>query len=205
FNWNVEKCFHCGDKYTNILFFNIFYCNQKYCKKCLSSYITEITGNKIYLDVYIFTKNLECSEHEISRAKIPQNIQECCRNCLEILCFKQLFASSIRYSGPYYDLYKNIIESEKYCKLCGKSLYQGTYNNNMRDFKLCSDCYLISTGYIESTLTKKLIPIIYLPWWYNNSNCNACRLKLKFTSDCQKHCGNCHIFYTGCRYCLTTN
>ena len=120
FNKHDDNCFHCGDKYTNILFFNIFYCNQKYCKKCLSSYITEITGNKIYLDVYIFTKDLECSEHEISRAKVPQNIQECCRNCLEILCFKQLPASRYYYDtpGPYYNLYKNIIESEKCCKLC---------------------------------------------------------------------------------------
>src|SRR5205823_8043514 len=72
-------------------------------------------------------------------------------------------------------------------------------------FKLCSDCYLISTGYVESTLTKKPIPIIYLPWWNATSRCNACRLKLKFTSDCQKYCENCLIFYTGCRYCLTTN
>ena len=70
---------------------------------------------------------------------------------------------------------------------------------------LCSDCYLISIGCIESTLTKKPIPIIYLPWWETTSSCGACRLKLKFTSDCQKYCENCHIFYTGCRYCLTTN
>ncbi|RIA90652.1 hypothetical protein C1645_769448, partial [Glomus cerebriforme] len=34
---------------------------------------------------------------------------------------------------------------------------------------------------------------------------NICYVKLKFTSDCQKHCANCYIFYTGCRYCLTTN
>src|SRR5581483_10502761 len=47
--------------------------------------------------------------------------------------------------------------------------------------------------------------IIYLPWWHNVSNCIACVLKLKFTSDCQKYCENCLIFYTGCRYCLTTN
>src|SRR5579862_4989816 len=26
-----------------------------------------------------------------------------------------------------------------------------------------------------------------------------------FTSDCQKYCANCYIFYTGCRYCLTSN
>ena len=52
---------------------------------------------------------------------------------------------------------------------------------------------------------KKSIPIIYLPWWHNNSQCNACKSKLTFTSDCQKYCANCFIFYIGCRYCLTTN
>src|SRR5437016_14613644 len=88
FNWSDENCNNCGDVYTEALFCR--YYSQKYCKKCLSSYITEITDNKIYLDVYILTKNLECREHEISRTKEPQNIQECCRNCLEILCFKQL-------------------------------------------------------------------------------------------------------------------
>ena len=54
-------------------------------------------------------------------------------------------------------------------------------------------------------MTKKPIPIIYLPWWDNTSNCKACHSKLTFTSDCQKHCTNCFIFYVGCRYCLTTN
>ncbi|GBC17479.2 kinase-like domain-containing protein [Rhizophagus irregularis DAOM 181602=DAOM 197198] len=32
-----------------------------------------------------------------------------------------------------------------------------------------------------------------------------CSLELTFTSDCQKYCTSCLIFYTGCRYCLTTN
>ncbi|POG64416.1 kinase-like domain-containing protein, partial [Rhizophagus irregularis DAOM 181602=DAOM 197198] len=32
-----------------------------------------------------------------------------------------------------------------------------------------------------------------------------CYSELKFTSDCQKYCGNCYLFYVGCRYCLTTN
>src|SRR6185437_11354203 len=89
FNRDDKNCIHCGDEYTKTPF-NPYYI-QKYCKKCLSSYITKITDNKIYLDVYIFTKDLECSEHEISETKVPQNIQECCRNCLEILYFKQIF------------------------------------------------------------------------------------------------------------------
>ena len=58
---------------------------------------------------------------------------------------------------------------------------------------------------IESTLVKKQISILYLPWWYDNTSCNACYSKLTFTSECQKNCANCLIFYTGCRYCLTTN
>ncbi|GET50792.1 uncharacterized protein OCT59_028885 [Rhizophagus irregularis] len=35
--------------------------------------------------------------------------------------------------------------------------------------------------------------------------CNICNSELTFTSDCQKYCENCFIFYVGCRYCLTTN
>src|SRR6266496_4227086 len=114
FNVIDINCIHCGNRYTNTLF-----AYQQYCKKCLSSYITKITDNKIYLDVYIFTKNLECSVHEISRTKEPQTIQECCRNCLEILRFKQLPVVGRYYGSTYYNLYKNMIESEKYCKLCG--------------------------------------------------------------------------------------
>src|SRR6266496_4303422 len=78
FNRDDKNCVHCGDEYTETLLGK-----QKYCKKCLSSYITEITDNKIYLVYY--TENLKCSEHEISKTKEPQNIQECCRNCLEII------------------------------------------------------------------------------------------------------------------------
>ena len=75
----------------------------------------------------------------------------------------------------------------------------------MTNYKLCSNCYLISSGWIKSTLTKKLIPVVYLPWWHNVSNCDTCNSKLIYTSNCQKYCRNCLIFYTGCRYCLTTN
>jgi hypothetical protein len=198
FNIDDTNCIHCGDTYTmtsaSYSHFNIRN-EQKYCRKCLSCYLTNITDKNIYLDVYIFTRNLECSEHEISRTKEPQNIQECCSNCLEILLFKQISIYYIRYN------FINVIESEKHCKLCGKLLH----DNNHNDFILCSDCYLISYGYIESTLIKKPIPIIYLPWWDNKPYCMSCQLKLKFTSDSQKYCEYCLIFYIGCRYCLTTN
>jgi hypothetical protein len=197
FNRNDCKCIHCGEEYYKALFCNL----QKYCKKCLLHYIDDITDNNIYLDLYLFTMNLKCSEHEISKKKEPQIIQECCRNCAEILCFKQIpmYYFYCKVSSPYYKCYNNVIESEKYCKLCGKSLYQETNTLEMKQFKLCSDCYLISAEYIESTLT------IYLPWWHNISCCDACKISLTSTSDCQKFCENCLIFYTGCRYCLTTN
>src|SRR6266542_3959562 len=99
FNWNDEHCINCGEEYTKALLCT----HQKYCKKCLSHYLTNINDNSIYLDVYIYTKNLECSEHEISRTKDAQNIQGCCRNCLEILFFKQI---------PEYSIYIGKVEAE---------------------------------------------------------------------------------------------
>ncbi|RGB25143.1 kinase-like domain-containing protein [Rhizophagus diaphanus] len=82
--------------------------------------------------------------------------------------------------------YDKVISSEKDCKLCGKSLYQGTDEVIKKQFKLCSDCYLISSECIESTLVKKKLSIIYLPWWHDNYKYNICRSKLTFTSDCQR-------------------
>ncbi|PKY19105.1 kinase-like protein [Rhizophagus irregularis] len=197
FDWRDDNCIHCGEKYTK----TISKKKQKYCKNCLSRYLTNITDNDIYLDVYFFTEDLKCNEHEISRTKVHRNIQECCRNCLKILFFKQII-----YFNSYYSLDFNtkMIESEKYCKLCGKLLYQGTDCHIMEKYKWCSDCYLISSGCIESTLTKKPISIIYLPWWENSPRC-FCYDDLIFTSNCQKYCENCFIFFIGCRYCLTTN
>ncbi|PKC16455.1 kinase-like protein [Rhizophagus irregularis] len=201
FNVLDENCIYCGEKYIKALF--CFW--QKYCKKCLSRYINDITENDIYLDVH-YTMDLECSEHEISRTKIPQSIQECCGNCVRILCYKQTngYISELGLDENDLTLYNKVIESEKNCKLCGKSIYQGIYEWYI-SVKLCSDCYLISSGLIESTLVKKKISILYLPWWHNNCRCNVCNSELTFTSDCQKYCANCLIFYVGCRYCLTTN
>ncbi|GET66452.1 kinase-like domain-containing protein [Rhizophagus irregularis DAOM 181602=DAOM 197198] len=143
------------------------------------------------------SSDLKCNEHEISRIKVLQSIQNRCRNCLIILCFKQIPGY---YSYPY-DVYcKNVIKGEKYCKLCGKLLSR--YCSII--LKLCSNCYLISSGRIESTLTKKLISIIYLPFWENRTHC-YCSKKLVFTSNCQKYCGDCFVFVIGCRYCLITN
>ncbi|CAB5100974.1 unnamed protein product [Rhizophagus irregularis] len=206
FNKNDDYCFHCGEKYGEVPFFR-----QKYCKKCFSHYITYIDDINTYLDVY-FTMNIKCSEHEASNLKKSQNIQEYCSNFLDILYFKQISTEYlINYDFDFYygssnnKLYINVIESVNYCKLCKKSLYQGTNTIVMHSFKLCSDCYLISSEWIESTLTKKPIPITYLPWWDNTSCCGVCKSKLKIISECQKCCIKCLTVYIGCRYCLTTN
>ncbi|GBC52527.2 kinase-like domain-containing protein [Rhizophagus irregularis DAOM 181602=DAOM 197198] len=170
FSWKDENCIYCGEKYIEALL-----TWQKYCKKCLSRYINDIndiTDNNIYLDVYIYTTELECSEHEINRTKISQSIQECYGNCLIILCFKQLCG----YGSVYREIDRNnstlfnkVIESEENCKLCGKSLSY-TYGSKEYDgLVLCSDCYIISSELIESALVKKQISVLYLPWWHNDS------------------------------------
>jgi hypothetical protein len=201
FNWKDDNCVYCGEEYIEALFCDF----QKYCKKCLSQYINDITDNNIYLDVYFYTMDLKCKEHEINKTKVLQNIQECCGNCVRILCFKQIRGELISDYGldkNNLTIYNKVIESEKNCKLCGKSLYQGT---NKWTAKLCSDCYIISSELIASTLVKKQILILYLPWWLNDEYCNVCRSQFTFASDCQKYCVSCFIFYVGCRYCLTTN
>ncbi|GES81675.1 kinase-like domain-containing protein [Rhizophagus clarus] len=188
FNANDNKCIYCEEEYTQTPFW------QKYCNNCLSCYLNSIENNNMYLDIY-YTMSLECIEHEI-RTKASQVIKECCRNCLKVLFFKQIFEHNAD---------RSLIKSENYCKLCENSICQETDMLKMVQFKLPSDCYLISTGYLESILTKELISVIYIPWWHNIYSCVACSNSLIFTSDCQKYCDNCLIFYIGCRYCLTTN
>ncbi|RIA81105.1 hypothetical protein C1645_837519, partial [Glomus cerebriforme] len=138
--------------------------------------------------------------------------QSYCKKCLsryisettDIKSYLDVYIENLKYDK--YELRFRQIPYNAYfyevdsCKLCGKLFCKCT-----KEFILCSDCYRISFEWIESTLTKKLIPIIYLPWWNNHDKCRVCSSKLKFTSDCQKYCKYCHIFYTGCRYCLTTN
>ena len=86
FNEPDEYCFHCGKEYTETLFFF-----QKYCKTCLSRYITEITDNNTYLDMSIYTTNLECSNHEMrDKELLIQNIQEWCEICSGVSYFKQI-------------------------------------------------------------------------------------------------------------------
>ncbi|GBC27963.2 kinase-like domain-containing protein [Rhizophagus irregularis DAOM 181602=DAOM 197198] len=149
FNNEKLKCNNCGNKYTVT---NLY--RQKYCKQCLLSYIEKITDNDVYLDVNIITNNTPCIEHELTRNInfLTSNIQEWCKNCSEISYFKN-----------YYDhvnttmQYLNI---EKDCKLCGKLTDKNSFG-----FKMCSNCYLISSEWVESTFIDKHIPILYLPWW----------------------------------------
>ncbi|GBC38285.2 kinase-like domain-containing protein [Rhizophagus irregularis DAOM 181602=DAOM 197198] len=175
FNENDNKCIYCGEDYI-----------------------------KAILYLYLSTKNFECTKHGINRIIYESlNIPECCRNHFDILCFKQILTNCFKYKYFITDSfdYNLVDESEKQCKLCGKSFQ----NMILSNYRLCSDCYLISSGYIESTLTENPIPIIYLSWWHNIAHCDFCKKTLSFTSGCQKYCTNCLIFYTGCRYCLTTN
>ncbi|EXX57517.1 hypothetical protein RirG_206410 [Rhizophagus irregularis DAOM 197198w] len=125
---------------------------QKYCKNCLFDYVNNLTDNNIYLDV-IYEIVDRCIEHKDSDT---QNIQEWCNNCSKISHFNQIAAKD-RFDYSYHNTK---------CKLCEK-VYNG----------LCSNCYFISFEWIESTLVKNPIPIVYLPWWD----------------------------YSRCRYCLTTN
>ncbi|GES81857.1 kinase-like domain-containing protein [Rhizophagus clarus] len=160
---------------------NCFNCGEKYVEVpfCKQKYCKKCFSHYIsYLDDF-------STYLDVYYTLEPQNIQE----YIEIIWI-------------FYALNKYL---EKYCKLCKKSLYQGTDTFVIYGFKLCSDCYQISSGWIKSSLTNKPIPIIYLPWWYNISHCESCGSKLTFTSECQKYCTNCLIIFIGCRYCLITN
>ncbi|GBB90454.1 hypothetical protein RclHR1_01740031 [Rhizophagus clarus] len=168
----------------------------------------KLKSSPIPIKFISFNVNDKCNHKHGITVKEPQIIQECYRN-LKISIFRQLFTGYvydvISFNSEHSDLYNKIIESERYCKLCKTSLYDGTNTYETGKTKLCSECYLISSGYMESDLTKKPIPIIYLPWWYYTFFCVVCLLNLKFTTDCQKFCEKCLIFYIGCRNCLTTN
>src|ERR1044072_7478088 len=106
--------------------------------------------------------------------KSPRNIQEWCEHCSEISYFKNYY--------DHLNTKQQYIFMEEDCKLCGKLIYRISFG-----FKVYSHCYLISSGEVESTLTKKPIPILYLPWWDTYSNkSKICNHNLYFISDCQK-------------------
>ncbi len=88
---NSRKCFRrcrCVNEYSlTILSY------KRYCKNCLSKYISHIIDDNIYLDVHIVTKNVQCDKHEVARNTDfrTQKIQEWCETCSDILCFKQIY------------------------------------------------------------------------------------------------------------------
>src|SRR5581483_5844348 len=96
FNPKNDNCFHCGNKYTQTLFYY-----QKYCKKCLSQYITDTTNSSTFLDMCIYTMDLECNKHKTSRNKksLIQNIQEWCENCSGVSYFKQIYIDNNNFYG----------------------------------------------------------------------------------------------------------
>ncbi|RIA96117.1 hypothetical protein C1645_420906 [Glomus cerebriforme] len=202
FKQDDENCIYCGNQYSKTLLVK-----QKYCENCLLQYVTNINDNDMYLDVHISTKDVHCKEHETSRNKdfCTLNIQEWCKNCSIITWFKQLIPhppNLLHFYAIDIEKQNKIIEIEEDCKLCGKLIQR--FSAEFYKFRICSKCYLISSGWTES-IYKKSILIIYLPWWDVTNECIVCNnLELIF-SDCQKWCSMCHVLYTGCRYCLTTN
>ncbi|GBB93709.1 hypothetical protein RclHR1_02220004 [Rhizophagus clarus] len=123
FNECDKNCVFCSEEYISARFCD----SQRYCKKCLSSYINDILGHMLHNGLGI---------------RYSSDIERCIDK---------------NYTTIYDD-------SEKDCKLCyRKSLhaFTGVY------LAMCSDCYLISSGLIESTLAKKKISILYLPMCVN--------------------------------------
>ncbi|EXX76856.1 Ssk22p [Rhizophagus irregularis DAOM 197198w] len=201
FNNDENECCYCKRSYSATLLFK-----QKYCKHCLKLYIKCTASNNI--DVHITTIDNQCNNRHKPRSLdfCMQNIHEWCSNCSEILCFKQIVTNNRFHEVNNKDNYRQqkLIENEKDCKLCGKIIIK-QISVNIIEFKLCLDCYKISSGWVESTLTKEVIPILYLPWWDAYNQCIACDQFLMLKSNCQKFCSNCKIIYIGCNYCLTTN
>jgi hypothetical protein len=151
FNEGDQNCFSCGDDYAKSFFFN-----KRYCKKCLLSYLSKLTDDNMYLDMCMCIMNLEDSKNEMSRNKELHTY-------IEVSYFKQ-----VPFTADYYHYIPSdemgtidkIIESEKDCKLCGKLMHKYKYPSLLEywefKFKLCSNCYLISSGWVESILTKQL-------------------------------------------------
>uniref|UniRef100_U9UPE0 Protein kinase domain-containing protein n=1 Tax=Rhizophagus irregularis (strain DAOM 181602 / DAOM 197198 / MUCL 43194) TaxID=747089 RepID=U9UPE0_RHIID len=189
-HYNSNMCRNCGRKYSVTLLFG-----QKYCKYCLYWYIkfTKFT-TKNMMDVHIITNSIKCTEHEPRTLDFcTQSIREWCINCSEISYFKQIIT---QYSFDMEERSK-MIQGEN-CNLCGNLI------DRQISF-MCLDCYSVSSGYIESILTKKKILILYLPWWDTSSYCITCGEYFKYKSYRQKWCLHCFIIYNRCRYCLTTN
>jgi hypothetical protein len=161
FNKNEKYCFCCGNLYTETLLFK-----QKYCEECFLRYITDITDGQTCLDLHISTE-WQSDKHETSRNEgfYTRNIKEWCEECSIISYFKQISSNSLAYCESYlnFEIEKNkeVIESEKDCKFCGKIIYLNLLLPDLK-LKMCSDRYKISYELVKSTSTKETIPILYL-------------------------------------------
>ncbi|PKY54999.1 hypothetical protein RhiirA4_474168 [Rhizophagus irregularis] len=183
---NENNCSNCNCEYSETTFFK-----QKYCEYCIKKFYDNNPSK--CLDIQIST-NIKYENESIKNIEFGTP-------SLQKWYFKQIIPST--YSLIGYDTFNGeMIECEKNCNLCGKFMIISKYNIKLT---LCSSCYLISSGWIESALTKVPIPIFYLPWWDASDQCVACDKVLEFKPECLKWCLHCYIIYTGCRYCLTTN
>jgi hypothetical protein len=130
---------------------------QKYCKNCLLLYIKYTTDNNTCLDTYIITNsNAQCIEHKANRNNFnTMNIQEWCEYCSEISYFRQVISNITSLNNDKRYLTTLCIHLAQYdCERCNK--WWSTYL-----FEHGKDCYQISSGWVESTLTKKSISTLY--------------------------------------------
>ncbi|PKY32035.1 kinase-like protein [Rhizophagus irregularis] len=173
-----------------------FKMNEKKCKYCGIEYSKS-------------SKTLLCS----------QKYQKYCKNCLF------WYIQYITGNNAYLDVRINTNNSQctkhkatrnnfntthiqEWCEYCSEILFTQVVTNNS-SYNI-PDSYQVSSGWVESTLNKKPISILYLPWWDGCNKCVVCFKELKYIhqeskSHCQKWCSYCFIIYTGCRHCLTTN
>src|SRR5688572_21737676 len=149
----ANDCFRCGASYSQTPLFK-----QKYCKNCLFIYIKSVTDNNTYsMECYwdqIEYLNVRCNKHKPSNDLEPctRNIQEWRDVCFEFSYFGQIITKDV--SGRHYKEY--LYGNKIFCKLCERIIYESLL---VDDFGICPDCYIISSGWIES-IYKKLTPIL---------------------------------------------
>src|SRR6266536_3519244 len=103
--------------------------------------------------------NARCIEHkETGNNFCTTNIQEWCEYCSEISYFRQIIPNDLSFNNYLLNIYRNIDY-----KLCNNQRWSLSCCNNC-DHTVCPGCYQISSEWVESSLTKKNIPILYLPW-----------------------------------------
>ncbi|GET67168.1 kinase-like domain-containing protein [Rhizophagus irregularis DAOM 181602=DAOM 197198] len=99
------------------------------------------------------------------------NIQEWCEYCSEVSYFRQVIPNILSFNNSYLSLF--CTHDKVYCELCDKRWSSYLSKNGQ-------DCYQFFSGWVKSTLTKKSISILNLPWWDNCNKCLVCELELKY-------------------------